>query len=130
MCVCVCVCVCVCQLIDVFMLFALGGMFAGHEQSGGKLVERDGKKYRVFYGMSSGVAHTKHSGGVPDYATSEGKEVEVPYRGDVSDTIKDILGGVRSACTYVGAAKLKEISKRTTFIRVSSQFNTVFGADV
>ena len=107
----------------------LGGMFAGHDQSGGQVVERDGKKYRVFYGMSSFVAHDKHSGGMSNYATSEGKEVEVPYRGDVADTIKDILGGVRSACTYVGAAKLKEISKRTTFIRVSSQFNTVFGSE-
>ena len=109
------------------MSYSLGGMFAGHDQSGGKLVERDGKKYRVFYGMSSDVALDKHSGGVPDYATSEGKVVEVPCRGDVSDTIKDLLGGVRSACTYVGAAKLKEISKRTTFIRVASQCNEVFG---
>lgn len=58
---------------------------------------------------------------------SEGKTVEVPYRGDVENTILDILGGLRSTCTYVGAAKLKELSKRTTFIRVTQQHNTVFG---
>ena len=58
---------------------------------------------------------------------SEGKTVEVTYRGDVSNTIKDILGGLRSACTYVGAAKLKELSRRTTFIRVTAQTNNIFG---
>lgn len=57
---------------------------------------------------------------------SEGKTVEVPYKGDVENTILDILGGLRSTCTYVGAAKLKELSKRTTFIRVTQQHNTVF----
>ena len=60
------------------------------------------------------------------YRASEGKSVEVPYRGDINDTIHDILGGVRSTCTYVGAAKLKELSRRTTFIRVTQQLNNVF----
>ncbi len=105
----------------------LGGMFAGHDESGGEVVEEGGKKFRLFYGMSSKTAMDKHSGGVAEYRASEGKTVKVPYRGSVADTVKDILGGVRSTCTYVGAAKLKELSKRTTFIRVQEQHNQVFG---
>ena len=77
--------------------------------------------------MSSSTAMKKHKGGVAEYRASEGKTVKIPYRGDVSATLQDILGGVRSACTYVGATKLKELSKRTTFIRVSQQINNVFG---
>ena len=79
-----------------------------------------------FYGMSSKTAMDKHNGGVAEYRSSEGKTVSVPYRGDVRDTIQDILGGLRSACTYVGAKKLKEMSKRTTFIRVTQQINSIF----
>lgn len=104
----------------------LGGMLAGHDESGGDLIEKDGKKFKLFYGMSSTTAMDKHAGGVADYRASEGKTVEVPYRGRVENTILDILGGVRSACTYVGAAKLKELSKRTTFIRVNEQENRFF----
>ena len=68
-------------------------------------------------------------GGVAEYRASEGKTVEVEYRGDVNDTILDILGGLRSACTYVGAGKVKEMPKRTTFIRVTQQVNEVFGSN-
>ena len=68
-------------------------------------------------------------GGVAEYRASEGKTVEVDYRGDVNDTILDILGGLRSACTYVGAGKVKEMPKRTTFIRVTQQVNEVFGSN-
>ena len=105
----------------------LGGMLAGHAESGGEIVEVDGKKFRQFYGMSSKTAMDKHAGGVAGYRASEGKTVQVPYRGAVAETVRDILGGVRSACTYVGASKLKELSKRTTFIRVAEQHNEVFG---
>jgi len=104
----------------------LGGMFAGHDESGGEMIEENGKKYRSFYGMSSKTAMDKHSGGVAEYRSSEGKTVKVPYKGPVSETVKDILGGVRSTCTYVGASQLKELSKRTTFIRVQEQENQVF----
>lgn len=104
----------------------LGGMFAGHDESGGELITENGKTFRLFYGMSSQTAMDKHSGGVAEYRASEGKTVKVPYKGPVADTVKDILGGVRSTCTYVGAAKLKELSKRTTFIRVQEQENQVF----
>lgn len=104
----------------------LGGMLAGHDESGGEVIEKHGKKMKQFYGMSSKTAMDKHSGGVADYRASEGKAVEVPYRGQVESTVLDILGGVRSTCTYVGASKLKELSKRTTFIRVAEQENQVY----
>ncbi len=105
----------------------LGGMLAGHDESGGDLIEEDGKKFRLFYGMSSKTAMDKHAGGVAEYRASEGKTVKVSYKGAVAETVKDILGGVRSTCTYIGASKLKELSKRTTFIRVQEQHNQVFG---
>lgn len=105
----------------------LGGMLAGHDQSEMKIIEEGGEKFLTFYGMSSDTAMTKHKGGVAEYRASEGKTVKIPYRGDIEGTLQDILGGVRSACTYVGATRLKELSKRTTFIRVSQQLNTIFG---
>lgn len=99
-----------------------GGIFAGHDECGGIL---ENGKFK-FYGMSSDTAMYKHSGGVADYRTSEGKTVEVPHKGPVENTIKEILGGLRSTCTYVGASKLKELSKRTTFIMVNRQLNNKF----
>jgi GMP reductase len=105
-----------------------GSMFAAHDESGGDLVVRDGKRFKVFYGMSSTTAMEKHGGSVAEYRSSEGKTVEVPYKGPVEGTIQDIQGGLRSACTYVGASSLKEISKRTTFIRVTQQLNPVYAS--
>ncbi|XP_030645378.1 GMP reductase 1 isoform X2 [Chanos chanos] len=104
----------------------LGGMFAGHDQCAGDVIEKDGKKYKLFYGMSSDTAMKKYVGGVAEYRASEGRTVQVPYKGDVEGTIRDILGGLRSTCTYVGAAKLKELSRRTTFIRVTQQSSQMF----
>ncbi|MEJ2698989.1 MAG: GMP reductase [Desulfuromonadales bacterium] len=104
----------------------LGGMFAGHDESGGQLVERGGQTYKLFYGMSSTTAMEKHQGEVAEYRASEGKTVEVPYRGPIEETVKDILGGLRSACTYVGASALRELTKRTTFIRVLEQESRTF----
>ena len=104
----------------------LGGMLAGHNESGGELIEKNGKKYKLFYGMSSETAMHKYSGGVADYRASEGKTTEIAYRGAVEETLLDILGGLRSACTYVGARELKELTKRTTFIRVQEQHNEWF----
>lgn len=104
----------------------LGGMLAGHDECGGQIVERGGRQFKLFYGMSSTTAMDKHSGGVASYRASEGKTVEVPYRGPIDDTVRDILGGVRSACTYVGASVLKELTKRTTFIKVQEQENRIF----
>jgi len=104
----------------------LGGMLAGHDESGGEIIEKNGKKMKTFYGMASATAMKKYAGGVAEYRASEGKTVEIPYKGPVEVTIQDILGGVRSTCTYVGAAQLKELPKRTTFIRVTQQLNEVF----
>jgi GMP reductase len=104
----------------------LGGMFAGHDESGGQIIMRDGQQYKQFYGMSSQTAMEKHVGGVAEYRASEGKTVEVPYKGPVDGSLQDILGGLRSACTYVGAQRLKELTKRTTFIRVAEQENRVY----
>ncbi len=104
----------------------LGGMLAGHDESGGELIERHGHPYKQFYGMSSTTAMDKHIGGVADYRASEGKTVEVPYKGKVEHTLQDILGGLRSTCTYVGAQRLKELTKRTTFIRVAEQENKIY----
>ena len=120
----------------------LGGMLAGHDEGGGEVIA---KKYMTnematgttrklqkrsqfvqFYGMSSKTANEKHFSGLKDYRSSEGRTALVPYRGDVDITIQDILGGIRSACTYVGANKLKRLSKCATFIQVSSQLNTVY----
>ncbi len=104
----------------------LGGMLAGHDESGGEVIEEDGVKYKQFYGMSSSTAMDKHVGGVAEYRASEGKTVQVEYKGPVENTLQDILGGVRSTCTYVGAQQLKELSKRTTFIRVAEQENRIY----
>ena len=105
----------------------LGGMFAGHDEGGGTVLERlDGERFVQFYGMSSKEAMDKHHGGVADYRSSEGRVVEVPYRGPVDAMVLDLLGGLRSTCTYVGAPTLKQLSKCTTFVRCTQQFNRVF----
>lgn len=105
----------------------LGGMLAGHDESEQKVIKEKGEQFLQFYGMSSDTAMKKHKGGVAEYRASEGKTVKIPYRGSVKNALQDILGGVRSTCTYVGAKRLKDLSKCTTFIRVSQQLNTVFG---
>ena len=100
----------------------LGGMLAGHDEGGGKV---SGNKVQ-FYGMSSKTANDKHFGGLRNYRAAEGKTVEVPYRGKITDTVQDILGGLRSACTYSGARRLKDLCKCTTFIRTTVQENKIY----
>ena len=104
----------------------LGGMFAGHEEGGGKKVKKNGHQFIEFYGSSSDTAITKHYGGLSDYRSSEGRKVQLKYRGKIKDTVQNILGGLRSSCTYVGAPSLKQLSKCTTFVRVNQQFNDTF----
>src|SRR5210317_1765262 len=123
----------------------LGGMLAGHDEGGGKVITKhyasgeytrktDGtyvrhfeqRQFVQFYGMSSEAANTKHFGGLKEYRSSEGREVLVPYRGEVARTIQDILGGLRSTCTYAGAVKLKHLSKCTTFVRCTQTHNSVY----
>ncbi len=108
----------------------LGGMLAGHDEGGGQKIEdftfNPKKVFVEFYGMSSDTAMEKHHGGVAEYRSSEGRTVRVPYKGPVKNTVLDLLGGLRSSCTYVGAPTLKQLSKCTTFIRVNRQINDVF----
>jgi len=123
----------------------LGGMLAGHDEGGGDIITKHiatGGAYKTsegtyvpyfeeqnfiqFYGMSSEAANNKHFGGLKDYRASEGREIVVPYRGKVKNTIQEILGGLRSACTYVGANKLKQLSKCTTFIQCYDTHNRVY----
>ncbi|CAL4321040.1 GMP reductase [Buchnera aphidicola (Protaphis terricola)] len=104
----------------------LGGMLAGHYECSGKIIEEDSKKFMLFYGMSSDSAMKIYSGEIRGYRASEGKRVKLPFRGNVDATVRDILGGIRSSCTYVGAQKLKELTKRTTFIKVNEQENCIF----
>lgn len=123
----------------------LGGMLAGHIEGGGEIISKwfqtkeatrlengnfmphyEEKQFVQFYGMSSDAANKKHFGGLKNYRSSEGREVLVPYRGPVGDTIQNILGGLRSTCTYVGAPTLKQLSKCTTFIKTKKQYNNVF----
>ncbi len=105
----------------------LGGMLSGHTECAGELIEDDGVAYKRFYGMSSDTAMNKHNGGVADYRASEGKTVMIPHRGPVANTVREILGGIRSACTYVGAKRIKDLPKCTTFVKVNRQLNEVFG---
>ena len=100
----------------------LGGLLAGHDEGGGEV----NNGLVTFYGMSSDTAMNKHHGGVAEYRSSEGRTVQIKYKGAVKDTVLDLLGGIRSACTYVGAPTLKQLSKCTTFIRVTKQYNDIF----
>ena len=104
----------------------VGGMFAGHDESEFKVITREGKKVIEYYGSSSDKAMKKNGSGKSSYKASEGKEGYVEYKGSVKNTIQEILGGLRSTCTYVGASSLKELSKRTTFIQVNRQLNNIF----
>ena len=142
----------------------LGGLLAGHDEGGGKIVEQhfltneltslhadasktfsEGKEDTIrtteslsfrrktevrrfveFYGMSSLQAMLRHAGGVASYRASEGRLVRIPYRGPIAHTLKEILGGLRSTCSYVGAEKLKDLGKCATFVCVGRQFNRVF----
>jgi GMP reductase len=103
----------------------LGGMLAGCDEGGGE-IDKENNAVK-FYGMSSNAAQEEH-GGTKDYRASEGRVVQLPYKGPVGPVVGDILGGLRSTCTYVGAKSLKELSKRTTFVQVNNgkQYNTVF----
>ena len=103
-----------------------GSLFAGHDESSGDLIEENGKKYKRFYGMSSSNAMTKYYGGVAKYRSAEGKEVKIPYKGPVENTVLSILGGIRSTMTYIGAKRLKDLPRCTTFLRVNRQVNTLF----
>ena len=103
----------------------IGGMLAGHDECDG--VVKDGKM--EFYGMASESAMSRHNVPHREYRGVEGKTVSVPYKGPVKNTLIDILSGIRSACTYVGAKRLKSLSKCATFVRVNNTHNTIFGEE-
>lgn len=106
----------------------LGGMLAGAEESQAEMfIDSFGVTKKKFYGMSSKEAMDKYAGGVASYRAAEGKCVEIPYTGPVKETLNEILGGIRSACTYVGARTIKDLPKCTTFVRVNRQLNNIFG---
>ncbi len=119
------ICKAFCANADFVML---GGMLAGTDGCDGhwKYNMHREKESLQFYGMSSKQAMTKHNGGVADYRTSEGKCVTIPYKGQTSDTIQDILGGLRSCCTYIGAKTIKDMGKNTTFIKVNNTHNRIY----
>ena len=107
----------------------LGGMLAGHDECDGELIFEDDNPEPVgmqFYGMASKTAMDRHGHPNREYRGEEGKTVVVPYRGPVKDTAEDILGGIRSACTYVGAKRLKDLTKCTTFVRVNNTHNRIY----
>ena len=114
----------------------LGGMLAGHDEGGGEVITKEyhtqevgvteTKQFVQFYGMSSESANNKHFGGLKNYRSSEGRTVLVPYRGSVADTVQEVLGGIRSTCTYVGAKYIKQLPKCATFIRCTQTHNSVY----
>ena len=108
-------------------LVMIGGMLAGHDECAGTWVDPDNPHAGMrFYGMSSRTAVERYAGGVRDYRACEGKETVVPYRGPVRETIQEITGGIRSACAYVGAGRLKDLSKCTTFVLCRHTHNDLF----
>ena len=104
----------------------MGGQFAGHDENPGEIVEENGKKYKLFYGMSSEFAMVKHFGKMNNYRSSEGRCIKIPYKGALETTVNDYLGGVRSTCTYIGCNKLEDMRENTNFIVVPNQANHVF----
>ena len=104
-----------------------GGIFAGHDECGGEIRHgSNGEMRMVHYGMSSKTANEKYNGGLSDYRASEGRTIEVPYRGPVVHTVQDILGGLRSSCSYVGAFCLPDLALRGTLVKVNRTINTIF----
>jgi GMP reductase len=105
----------------------LGGMLAGSDECEGEWVMDEGQKKTLkFYGMSSREAQEKHHERMKDYIAAEGKCVEVPYKGPVREVLREVMGGLRSACAYVGADRLKDLSKCCTFVRCTTTHNTVY----
>lgn len=103
----------------------VGGQFSGHDENPGEIIKaKDGKSYKLFWGMSSSHAMKKNYGGVNNYRTSEGRCIRVKYRGKLEETVDDFLGGLRSLCTYINCSNLDNITENTTFVKVKQQFNS------
>ena len=104
----------------------VGGQFSGHDENPGELIEENGEKFKLFYGMSSKHAMEKHYGKMNNYRSSEGRCIKVKYKGSINETVEDYLGGLRSACSYINAKNIKNMPKCTTFVQVSQQLNTIY----
>lgn len=104
----------------------IGGMFSGHDENPGDIIEENNEKYKLFYGMSSQTAMEKNYGKMEKYRSSEGRTLKIKYKGPLRNTIEDILGGVRSTCTYINAQNIKNIPKCCTFVKVNRIINTVY----
>jgi GMP reductase len=102
----------------------VGGQFAGHDENPGEIIEEDGKKKKLFYGMSSEKAQEIHYGSMAKYRSSEGRVLKIPYKGSLHDTVSDYLGGLRSTCTYINSDCIKHMPRCTTFMQVNQQLNT------
>ena len=102
----------------------VGGQFAGHDENPGEIIEENGKKLKLFYGMSSDTAQEKYYGSMATYRSSEGRVLKIPYKGPLENTVLDYLGGIRSTCTYINSDCIKHMPKCTTFIQVTQQLNT------
>ncbi len=102
----------------------IGGLFSGHYENPGELIEENGEKYKLFYGMSSDTAMKKRYGKMANYRSSEGRTIKIKLKGNLEDTVNDILGGIRSTCTYINAKYIKNIPKCCTFVKVNRQLNT------
>jgi GMP reductase len=104
-----------------------GGLFTGHDECGGEIRHKEhGELTMLHYGMSSRTANEKYNGGLSDYRASEGRTVEVPYRGSVRNTVQEIFGGIRSACSYVGAFDLPSLYSNGKLIKVNRTINSIF----
>jgi len=101
-----------------------GSLFSGFDESEGKLIEKNGKKYKEYFGSSSNKALLEFYGKKSDYRASEGRYVLMPYKGPIDNFVQDLFGSLRSTGTYIGARKLKEFSRRATFIKVGRQLTT------
>jgi GMP reductase len=101
-----------------------GSMFSGFDQSAGQLIEREGKKYKEYFGSSSNKAMIEFYGKKDGHRASEGRYVLMPYKGDIHNFIHELMGALRSTATYLGARQLKELPKRATFIRCNHQLTT------
>jgi GMP reductase len=101
-----------------------GSMFSGYEESGGEIIEKDGKKFKEYFGSSSNRAMIEFYGKKDGHRASEGRHTLIPFKGSVHDFIQDLLGSLRSTGTYIGARQLKEFPKRATFVKVNRQLTT------
>tara|TARA_Y200000002_G_C22471869_1_gene574928 strand:- start:398 stop:814 length:417 start_codon:yes stop_codon:yes gene_type:complete len=104
----------------------IGGLLSGHDENPGEIIEIEDKKFKIFYGMSSKTSMEKNYGKMSDYRSSEGRTCKVPYKGKVENTINDLLGGIRSTCTYTGSENIKQLSEKCSFIKVNNQLNKIY----